>query len=90
MYVCCNSHVREWKSQPLIRGTLVGNVLLGGSIIVFGGFPNRLSLALQSINIAGICPRTFFRHQSKYLTDVVDNVWFLRHNTLMSYREVGC
>ena len=72
------------KSTRDKGGTPVGNVLLSWSILFSGGLPSQLLRALQSINIAGISSRTFFRHQSKYLNNVVNNVWFSQRNTLFN------
>ena len=81
--LCCRS-VREWASQPQIRGTPAGNILLSGSILFSGCLPNKFLRAMRSINIAVISTRTYFRHQSKYLINVVGNVWIAQRNAMFN------
>ena len=49
-----------------------------------GQLPNRFLNALKAINIATIHPRTFFRHQKKYLHHAVNNVWLTQRNNLFA------
>ena len=81
--MCCN-FVREWRSQPEIRGAHLLEMICWLGLLFSGGLQGQLLRALQSINIDGISPRTLFTHQSNYLNNVVNNVWFSQHNTLLN------
>ena len=68
--LCCKT-VKEWKSQPEIRNYAAGDILLSGATRFNGSLPNKFLHALMSIKIACISPRTFFRHQGKFLHGAV-------------------
>ena len=79
--LCCKI-VREWKSQPEIRNYAVSDILLSGATLFNGLLPNKFLLTLMSMKIARISPRTFFRHQGKFLHGAVRNVWGKQQNDL--------
>ena len=79
-YIKCLSckTVRVWKSQPDIAGTPMGNILLSGAILYSGSLPSKFLKCLKFISIKGISNRTFFRHQRRFLHNVVRNLWLER------------
>jgi len=80
--LCCKT-LREWRSQPEIKGTPYGNVLLSGSILFTGALPSKVIRLLTSLSIACISPRTFFRHQQRYLHQVVSEIWLSKRDSYL-------
>ena len=79
IYLCkqlCShcGHKRIWMSQPMIKDTLAGNVMLSAAILFSGSTPGKILRILNEMQIACICDSTFYNHQKAYLYPAVVSV----------------
>ena len=68
-------HKRMWTSQPRIKDTPAGNILLSAAILFSGATPGKIITLLSHMRVACISDRTFYYHQSQYLYPAVLSVW---------------
>ena len=81
---------RVWESQPYIRSTPLGNLLISAAILYTGSFPTKTLHFLQALKCATITQRTYFRHQSSFLHPTVNNIYELHEKQLIrKYKEAG-
>ena len=66
---------RTWKSQPFIGTLPAGNVLTSAAILYAGALPTQALRVFSVLNCCTITPKTFFRHQSKFLQPAIESVW---------------
>ena len=64
-----------WRSQPFIRDTPAGNLLLSASILFSGATPAKVLHLLDHLKMACIKDRTFFDHQKFYLLPSIKAIW---------------
>lgn len=72
--IVCN-YKRQWSSQPISRGTPLGNLLLSASILFAGALPTKTLRVFEVLNCASISLSTFYDHQNLYLQPTITNVW---------------
>ena len=60
-----------WRSQPHIKGTQAGNILLSAAILSSGATPGKILQMLPHMWVASISNRTFHYYQSQYLQPAV-------------------
>ena len=77
-------HVWTWKSQPLVKDTPAGNILLSASILFSGSSPAKVLCMLKHLNMATIKERTFYRHQKNYLQPAIVSVWTEKQSKLLT------
>ena len=53
----------QWTSQPQIRDTPAGNVLLSAAILFSGATPGKVLRMLSHLNVACFTDKTFYCHQ---------------------------
>ena len=68
-------HERTWTSQPRIRDTPDGNILLSASILYSGATPGKVLRMMSHMQVACISDRTFYYHQNQYLEPSIVDVW---------------
>lgn len=82
---CCAhcGHERQWLSQPRIKDTPAGNLLLSSAILFSGGTPGKILRVLNHMKVACFTERTFYSHQRRYLEPAVISVWATKQSTLL-------
>ena len=79
---CSNNHETTWHSQPLIRGTGMGNVALAAGTLFSGGTFQRINDIFQISKIACFSRTTFNKFQKKFLFPSIQKV-FIKNRTLL-------
>ena len=64
-------HEHTWTSQPHIKDTPAGNILLSAAILFSGATSGKIFHLLSHMRVACISDRTFYYHQSQYLHPAV-------------------
>ena len=75
---------RVWTSQPHIKDTPAGNILLSASILYSGTTPAKILRVLTHMKIACFTDRTFYYHQKRYLGPAAISVWEAKQSMLLS------
>lgn len=75
---------RLWTSQPRIKDTPAGNILLSAAILFSGANPGKIFHLLGHMRIASISDRTFYYHQSQFLQPAVLSVWKAKQQKLLA------
>ena len=57
------SHERVWTSQPRIKNTPAGNILLSASILYSGATFTKVLRLMSHMRVACVSDRTFYYHQ---------------------------
>ena len=74
-YTCAAGHHNRWYSQPRLRGTTAGNVLLPAAILFSGSNFTKFAHLADILNHSILAERTFHDIQSTYLFSVVHHTW---------------
>ncbi|XP_065882366.1 uncharacterized protein [Dysidea avara] len=77
-------HKRIWMSQPMIKDTPAGNVMLSAAILFSGSTPGKILRLMNEMRIACICDSTFYNHQTAYLYLAVVSVWESHQTKLLA------
>ncbi|XP_065892097.1 THAP domain-containing protein 10-like [Dysidea avara] len=75
---------RSWSSQPHIKDTPAGNIMLSAAILYSGGTAGKFFRALSHMNVACITDRTYYTHQKKYLQPAVISIWNAKQSELLN------
>ena len=65
----------QWNSQPFIKDTPAGKILLSAVILFSGSTPRKFFHFLECLRVACIKERRFDDHQSNYHQPAVLSVW---------------
>jgi len=74
----------QWNSQPFIKDTPAGNILLSAAILFSGSTPGKIFHFLECLRVACMKERRFYDHQSNYLQPAVLSVWKEHQRSLLS------
>ena len=77
-------HKRVWTSQPRIKDTPAGNILLSASILYSGATPGKVLRLMSHMRVACISNRTFYSHQQRYLAPTIISVWSQEQSRLLA------
>lgn len=77
-------HKRSWTSQPRIKDTPAGNILLSASILFSGATPGKVLRMMSHMQVACISDRTFYLHQHRYLEPSIVSVWNEQQSKLLA------
>ena len=78
------SDERVWTSQPRIKDTPAGNLLLSAAILFSGATPGKIFCLLGHMRVACISDRTFYYHQHQYLQPAIVSVWQSKQQELLA------
>ena len=67
-------HKWKWNSQSFIKNVPAGNILLSAAILFSGSTPTKSLCLVKCLEMACIAERTFYYHQTNYLTPSVIHV----------------
>ena len=81
---CVNGHVKNWKSQPMLKGMAAGNLLLASAILLSGSTYTKLASLSEILNLKIFSEKTFYNIQDKYLFPVVKEAWEAEQNTVFA------
>lgn len=83
---CCDgcNYQRQWDSQPMIKNTPAGNLLLSAAILFTGALPTKTIRVLEVLNCATISLPTYHIHQRRYLQPTVLNAWHKQQSDMIS------
>ena len=73
-----------WASQPHIKDTPAGNILLSAAILYSGETATKVLRVLSHMNIACITDRAYCIHQKEYLEPAVISVWDTKQAELLA------
>ena len=73
--ICTNHHAWEWRSQPRLNNTGVGNILLSAAILYSGNTFGRITELLQMINVIHFSRTCFFKMQKSVLWPTVNKFY---------------
>jgi solute carrier family 8 (sodium/calcium exchanger) len=65
----------KWDSQPVVKNTPAGNILLSAAILFSGALPARMLRLFKLFGCASISSSTYFSHQKRFLQPSVFTVW---------------
>ena len=79
-----------WRSQPHIKDTPAGNILLSAAILFSGATPGKILQMLAHMRVASISNRTFYYHQSQYRMYIIitGSKAFEQLNDIMSSKHL--
>ena len=80
------SKERYWTSQPFVNDTPLGNLLISAAILYTGSLPAKTLQFFKALKCATITPKTYFRHQKRFLHPAVNSVYTRHQNELIE----GC
>ena len=78
-----HEHQRLWSSQPCIKDTPAGNILLLAAILSSGATLQKI-LRVLNYMVACFTERTFYHHQKRYLEPAVILLWEAKQPTLLT------
>jgi len=73
--ICANDHEFEWKSQPEIKNTAAGNILLSGAILYSGSTFARVTELLKMINVVHFSSSRIFEIQKTFLFPALNKLY---------------
>ena len=82
-------HQRQWTSQPHIKDTPAGNILLSAAILFSEATPGKVLRMLNHMKVACFTDRTFYYDQKRYLQPAVISVWGTKHSALLAQCRVA-
>ncbi|XP_068097178.1 uncharacterized protein [Hyperolius riggenbachi] len=75
---CTYGHIFHlWRSQPFIGHTPVGNVLICSAVLCSGSNFPKIDTFLNILGLLGICKRTYYKNQRKYLFPTIEHHWLV-------------
>ena len=77
-------HERVWTSQPRIKNTPAGNILLSASILYSGATFAKVQWLMCHMRVACISDQTFYYHQHRYLEPSILSVWDQEQSKLLA------
>ncbi|XP_057206770.1 uncharacterized protein LOC130564597 [Triplophysa rosa] len=82
-------YFRQWKSQPVVGSTPLGNLQLSAAIYFTGGSFFRLEKIFNTMHVKSITHRTFRKHASMYLEPAVIYTWKKEQEELLQQLSLG-
>ncbi len=81
---CTNcTSVSKWESQPCVRDTPAGNILLSTAILTSGASVRKVLRVLNQFRLACTTDNTYFNHQRYYIQPAIVKVyvssWMFMH-----------
>ena len=74
-FTCLNRYSSTWRSQPLVKGAAVVNLLIPASILFSGNTYQHIHNFVESLNLQFISSSQFYTTQDKFLFPVINNAW---------------
>ena len=74
-FTCLNRHSNTWRSQPLVNGVAVGNLLIPASILFSGNTYQHIHNFVEFLNLQFISSSQFYSTQNKFMFPVINNAW---------------
>ena len=81
------NYTNIWDSQPKVKITPAGNVLLSAAILFAGASPTKVNRVLKHAGIKTTTTRTFNNHQNFYLQPAVVEQWRAQQQQLINERK---
>jgi len=66
---------RQWDSQPMVKNTPAGNLLISAAILFCGASYTKSLRILNTMGVVSISSSTFKKHSREYLQPTVYRVW---------------
>ncbi|XP_056608949.1 uncharacterized protein LOC130426283 isoform X2 [Triplophysa dalaica] len=88
--LCPHCHYfRQWKSQPVVGSTPLGNLQLSAAIYFTGGSFFQLEKIFNTMHVKTITHRTFRKHASMYLEPAIIYTWKKEQEELLQQLSQG-
>uniref|UniRef100_A0A803K582 THAP-type domain-containing protein n=1 Tax=Xenopus tropicalis TaxID=8364 RepID=A0A803K582_XENTR len=85
---CPNGHqALFWRSQPVIKSTSAGNVLMAASVLLSGSSFRKVHEMYSILGVSTISHTTFYNYQRAYLFPSIDYHWQQETNNIR--KEIG-
>ncbi|KAH7940575.1 hypothetical protein HPB49_002125 [Dermacentor silvarum] len=82
--MCDKEHMLQWRSQPLVRGSGAGNILLAAGVLFSGCAVAATLRCLNSIGVETITERTFYNYQRAYLLPAINELFHRKQAEMAS------
>ncbi|KAH7934292.1 hypothetical protein HPB49_024488 [Dermacentor silvarum] len=82
--MCDKEHMLQWRSQPLVRGSGAGNILLAAGVLFSGCAVAATLRCLNSIGVQTITERTFYNYQRAYLLPAINELFHRKQAEMAS------
>ncbi|KAH7979918.1 hypothetical protein HPB49_011945 [Dermacentor silvarum] len=82
--MCDEEHILQWRSQPLVRGSGAGNILLAAGVLFSGCAVAATLRCLNSIGVQTITERTFYNYQRAYLLPSINELFHRKQAEMAS------
>ncbi|CAN8004831.1 unnamed protein product, partial [Ixodes hexagonus] len=80
---CPESHVRVWRSQPVLHRKPMGNISVCSAILFTGSSPTKVLRLFSLMGMQCIQKSQYFKFQSCYLLSAVTEVWLFEQAALL-------
>ncbi|CAN7994675.1 unnamed protein product, partial [Ixodes pacificus] len=80
---CPESHVRVWRSQPVLCRKPMGNISVCSAILFTGSSPTKVLRLFSLMGIQCVQKSQYFKFQSCYLLPAVTEVWLFEQAALL-------
>ncbi|XP_071795886.1 uncharacterized protein [Asterias amurensis] len=85
---CTNcTSVTKWESQPYVRDTPAGNILLSTAILTSGASVRKVLRVLNQFRLACTTENTYFNHQRYYIQPAIVKVWQTEQTKLVRNQQ---
>lgn len=81
---CHNGHINQWNSQPLIKQTPAGNLLIASAILFSGNSFSSVNSFAECLGVKFIKERRFHDLQKIYLCPIVNAAWIEEENNVLA------
>ncbi|XP_056612376.1 uncharacterized protein LOC130428401 [Triplophysa dalaica] len=82
-------YFRQWKSQPVVGSTPLGNLQLSAAVYFTGGSFFQLEKIFNTMHVKSITRRTFRKHASMYLEPAIIYTWKKEQEELLQQLSLG-
>ena len=72
---CMSGHTVTWKSQPQVKGTAAGNLLITAAIVFSGNTYKHAADFAKHLNLQFISSSYFYKIQRKIIFPVIQKAW---------------
>ena len=72
---CMSGHTVTWESQPRVKGTAAGNLLIIAAIVFSGNTYKHTADFAKHLNLQFVCSSSYYRIQKNFIFPVVQKAW---------------
>jgi ribonuclease HI len=80
---CINGHIVSWQSQPLIKGTAAGNLLIPAAVLYSGNTYKHTADFAKHLNLQFVSSSHYYKIQKTILFPVVQQTWIKSQSAIV-------